>query len=350
MAFVGLGSIGNSVETKAFWAPLVGMVVVIVLTLVPFLGVFGSKDKLSQLSNRFLKGVSLVLGLIVCAFHLAHSVALLIPGLVRQIPKIRNRFFALTGTLLGEVYIKQAAAYKLSEMVRNAEELLKRREHESVVDTNFGHGLLSFSKHGKHFREEGGYRWTWKRVFNNELLNREGIWFSTRLLASNISQYTVSVFVLLAGIGLTTSAKNNFNEANAKRVVTNFLNQAVNTNTNPSTVQAVTTTIGNKISDYLVKHSNCTSSYLQSALDSACHYVAGFYRCDPKANVNYLCALVNSTMLNSSAYTATQQAAQNAYLQASGFDTSGTKQAVQEALAQASNNALDSFYPSKRFM
>jgi hypothetical protein len=181
-------------------------------------------------------------------------------------------------------------------------------------------------------------------------LNREGLWFSARLLASNIAQYIVSVFVLLAGIGLTTSAKDNFSEANAKRDVTNFLDNSINTNTDPTQVQAVTTTIGNKITDYLVKNANCSGSYSQEALNFACGYVSGNYQCNPNATVNYICALANLTTFNSTAYSATAQAAQTAYLQASGFDASGTQQAVEDALAQASNNALDSFYPSKRFM
>ena len=63
--------------------------------------------------------------------------------------------------------------------------------------------LDNFSVRREDFEEAGGFLWTWKRIFNKELFENEGVWISARLLAGNFSQLLISAFVVTYGIAFT---------------------------------------------------------------------------------------------------------------------------------------------------
>lgn len=327
---------------------MIGAVVVFALSFCPFMWLH-YKDQ-NQLSYKYLRYVALALGMIATGFHVSHAVVLFIPRPIRRIRGLRRLFAA--GTLRGEVQVKQAAAYKLTGMIQNARDILRVRDLDGVVDTNFGQGLISFSKHGNRFREEGGFFWTYFRVFNNELITREGIWFSARLLASNISQYIVSVFVLLAGIALTETAASHYNPAQAQQIIQRDLQKAVNLGVNPAFVNILANNVTSVISDFLNgpynSMINCSNfTYNQAAINNACQDVNGVFQCNPNANVNYLCSFIN---FNATAAGPNASAQQLGLLAASGFDTGEANKAFNAILQKSSNNALASLYPAQKYM
>lgn len=63
-------------------------------------------------------------------------------------------------------------------------------------ETSFGAGLLNFSVKGEIFEEAGGFLWTYKRMFNRDFFNKEGVWISARLLSGNLAQLLIADFVL----------------------------------------------------------------------------------------------------------------------------------------------------------
>jgi hypothetical protein len=344
LLLVGFGSIGNNFQVKWFGPPLLGAVIVFALSYAPFMYLH-YKDQ-NQLSYKYLRYAALALGMIAAGFHLSHAIVLLIPRPIRRVKGLRRLFAA--GTLRGEVQIKQAAAYKLSGMVQNARDILRVRDLDGVVDTNFGQGLIAFSKHGNRFREEGGFLWTWTKLFNDELMTREGIWFSARLLASNISQYIVSVFVLLAGLALTMTAASNYDPANAQRIIENDLQKAVNVGFSQNLVNALSANVTNVVSSFLNGQTmiDCGNThYTQESINQACQDVNGVYQCNPNSTINWLCAFINYN--NTGANANAQQAA---LLSISGFNTNATNTAFTTALQSSSNNALATLYPAQKYM
>jgi hypothetical protein len=103
-------------------------------------------------------------------------------------------------SLKQELQVKEAAAYKLNELAVNARNLHYRANATTASKTYFAHGLTSYNLHGTEYVQAGGIIWSWKKIWDGTIFNQEGIWYSARLVASNISQLLISIFILLLGI------------------------------------------------------------------------------------------------------------------------------------------------------
>lgn len=96
--------------------------------------------------------------------------------------------------------MKQAAAYKLNQLAANARNIHCWASSTKAFKSYFGHGLSSFVLHGTEYIRTGGISWFWRKFRDGTIFKEEGMWYSARLLASNMSQLFISVFILLLGI------------------------------------------------------------------------------------------------------------------------------------------------------
>ena len=79
--------------------------------------------------------------------------------------------------------LKRAGQVKINQMVKNALQVIGHEDDRRVLGSNFGRGLHNFSASGDEVEKVGGFRWTWRRMFDNSIFERYGIWFSDRLIS-----------------------------------------------------------------------------------------------------------------------------------------------------------------------
>jgi hypothetical protein len=68
--FVGFGSFGNGVENKYSWSPLVSLLVAFLFAVCPYYLNVGSSGQ------QYLSFIALLLGLVVCVFHVSNFLTL----------------------------------------------------------------------------------------------------------------------------------------------------------------------------------------------------------------------------------------------------------------------------------
>jgi hypothetical protein len=92
------------------------------------------------------------------------------------------KLFTASG-IKAETGNKEAAAFKMKLIVDNARQIHSYSEKDiDHGETSFSAGILNFSVRGEEFEEVGGFLWTWKRLFNKDLFEKDGIWISARFV------------------------------------------------------------------------------------------------------------------------------------------------------------------------
>jgi hypothetical protein len=107
-------------------------------------------------------------------------------------------------SIKSEVGLKQAAAYKVHTMVKNAYELHK----EEGESTHHHHGndlkggsthalaLMNFTKRSEETETCGGKMWAWKAFFSKSLLHKEGVLIRTKIFVSSFAQILGTLIVI----------------------------------------------------------------------------------------------------------------------------------------------------------
>lgn len=348
LTVVGLGSIGNDVYSQQWWIPLIGATVVAVFVFVPFF------DETADASTggRYLNVASLALGIITCTFHLLHAIALMTPIWVTE------RYTALrtllrSSTIEGEMHVKTAGALKVHKMINNALYVVQHNEKESVLNSHFSQALFNFPKRGiRECKIVGGLSWSWQGILSRRMFSEEGVWYSTRLLASNLAQYVVSVYILITGIKLIQVVSDNYNLEVAQEQLSSVLERVLDTSVNEELVNSMAAEIGLLVSSFVksmnatnISNVNCSSLggfNGSDVIDEFCRSSEGFLQCNSAANVNYLCALLDGPSMDG--------LDQLGLLNASGFDANVLMETVREILQESANKTVESLYPSSRFM
>jgi hypothetical protein len=98
-----------------------------------------------------------------------------------------------------ELQIKQSAAFKLNNLATNARNIHYKGTTTDVFKTYFSHGLSSYVLHGTKYVKEGGILWFYRKLVDQSLFTEEGMWYSARLVASNLSQLLMCFFILMLG-------------------------------------------------------------------------------------------------------------------------------------------------------
>jgi hypothetical protein len=250
----------------------------------------------------------------------------------------------------GEKRLKHASAHKIDLLTKNALSVLGERQRVGMLGTHFGRGLHNFAKSGENRKMSGGFWWTWTRLLEGRHLRDYGIWFSSRLISSNIAQYCVCIYVLIAGIYLTRNVIENYDEEEAKVTISRYTAFAVDTAVDEGLIDAVmvnvTSLIGSYVGNIVDQDGfNCSGSDdLSGLLESACYFASdqeANYSCDPDADLNYLCMFAKIEVPNEQ---------QTAVLQASGFDTNELESVVRASLDAVGESYVESFYPSSDYM
>ena len=85
-----------------------------------------------------------------------------------------------SGTVKMERNMKQAASFKINQMIRNSLAIHSAAEFEhgstAEKESSYGRALLTFVKKADDLEEVGGMCWAWKRLWNRKLFTEDGIW------------------------------------------------------------------------------------------------------------------------------------------------------------------------------
>jgi hypothetical protein len=371
LILITVGSIGNYVGSP-LWQPLVGGSLVLLFSVTPFYMDMQRKPDMTnttmtnntivldqcnsahnasaqqqRLETRYLVFMAMVLGVITAAFHFFHVLTELIPrGCLKDVSWVKD--IVSRKSMFGEMHTKQAGSFKLSQMMSNALHVVRiNDESTTALNTHFAQALGEFAKSGRQYRSVGGFRWTWKHLWNKSAYRKDGIWLSTRMISSNIAQWIVTMYVLFRGIKLTKDVTANYADDRTKKAFLDWAGSTISTSSEDALVNATTGQTTILFGTFLASQSNTTSLNCPSASASElvsqyCTNVGGQYVCNPP-NWSPACAL----LLNTSGLTTLQT---KALLDASGFDPGLIANTTRAAIHKASEQAVNSIYPAQQYM
>lgn len=123
-------------------------------------------------------------GALLLLFALQNLLARIIPAHYIENNLVLQKVF-WSGTIAMERNMKQAASFKMNQLVKNARNVHSKAEFETGVgpqSNSYGCALLSFTKMENETEETGGFIWTWKRMWNGRLYREDGIWLNNRMV------------------------------------------------------------------------------------------------------------------------------------------------------------------------
>lgn len=343
---VVLGSIGNSVDCKRPWMPLIGAAFI-------FIFVYPSHTtsvERNRSGNTWLQNVSLILGCTTASFHLYHAALMLLRPREKMLSDSIRKWIP-QNTIDTEARMRRAAAQKLTRMTKNALGIVRAEGKDLVTNSHYGRGLQEFAKRGSRFRSVGGLRWAWRRMVGRSSFTEDGIWIPARFVSGNIAQYVVAIYVLLQGISLTRTVLENYDSDQSKEALETFVAKVFDTSISNESVTNLASSISMTIGQYLSNQSSwsefgCNEFNLTSeeVLDVYCPKVDGSLLCEEgeSSSVNYLCALVGGSSLTNDQ--------QMAFLEASGLNNELVLSVAREALEKAAENSVNTLYPAEKYM
>ncbi|KAL7553368.1 hypothetical protein ACHAWF_016652 [Thalassiosira exigua] len=200
--FIVWASFGNSIHpTNPLWIVLAMGAVVLFVLLPHFkdfdLEVISSKKK-GATDQRLLYRLSATCGFLLLFASLLNLSQRLLPE--RWFKNTFAAKFCTPGVVRHEADFKQAASYKVNQLVRNACQIHKTAELDGGVsndvgETKYGRAMLAYARTSDEREEFGGFMWTWKKIYNGELFRDEGVWFTTHLLAGNVAQFFICLIL-----------------------------------------------------------------------------------------------------------------------------------------------------------
>jgi hypothetical protein len=216
--FVILTSAGNSIYLQHDWKSvgyiLVGFISLFVFCIlsyifeVEFLLINTFKNEETE-EFRFAYISVVLLGCILILFKLKALLFAFLPRSVWEKTLFRNYMFK-SGMAHAEQCTKQAAAFKTNRMVSNAlghhqgariestRVKITARSSTKAGTSSFGIALLNFQA-TSHLREPaGGVVSAFRSMWNGSLFNEEGVWIHSRLYATNLTQWFLAIFHILA--------------------------------------------------------------------------------------------------------------------------------------------------------
>mmetsp|Transcript_24281 Transcript_24281/g.45209 ORF Transcript_24281/g.45209 Transcript_24281/m.45209 type:complete len:1056 (+) Transcript_24281:78-3245(+) len=339
--FVGLGSVGNGVSNTRVWAPLVGLFIVVLLVVPAYLGSENVRGK------GLLDTASLLMGIVVMLLHgFNFIVVFLRPQTIEKYPRLKR--ILRSSRLADRQDMKRAGQVKTNRMVKNALEI-RGSSDRGILGSHFACGLHNFAANIDPVEQFGGFRWTWRKLMDNSIVDTYGVWFSDRLLSGNICQYIVSIYVLLAGIQFSLYVLEEYSKDDAKSYVHDVTQFIFDPESNQEMVELFLANFTGLLANYLGNDvGNCSEAdFPIDAVETFCNYSSGIYSCDQNATIDYLCSFSNGVTADQSQLDVSQQLA---LLAASGFNVSALEEAIELSLEEAGNASVDSLYPSSEYM
>jgi hypothetical protein len=160
------------------------------------------------------------------------------------------------------------------------------------------------------------------------------------------------VYVLIAGIGLSRSALENYDEEGVKEQVSSVTAKILDTAVDEGLLNYMLRNFTSLLGSYVQgSERNCTSGSLKDIFDSVCKFGSNSdVVCDPAASVDYMCAFAESTAGNESSVTSLDFTKQLGLLKASGLDVDTLEHAMSIALDEAASASVDNLYPTSDYM
>ena len=197
---IGFGSLGNNTEPGRCWnrrfAATIGILSLITSVFIPFIARMRGQGLCTDCYSddaafRFLAIAYFIFTALVICILLA-----IILGL-NKIPKLQK---IIDSEVYSEQGMKQAGNYKTIEMMKNM--LVLHGKTISASDqkgSSLGTALLNYFT-SEETESVGGFCWCWRNYLNGNLFHKEGISISGRILAINLVQLCVAIYVLIGGI------------------------------------------------------------------------------------------------------------------------------------------------------
>lgn len=351
MVFIGCGSCGNTDSTKHPWAPLWAFIFVLLAMAVPSsqndtddsesepylitedesgfafnvsnANVDNDNDDENETGLLYLKVVASMLGIVATLLHLLHLIYLCSPEGSALKEKLGRH------AMQDEIDLKTAQGYKLAQMVKNACRIHEREDRSSVLRTCFGHGIYEYSKSvERDIEKAGGFLWGWKSIWSKDVFRyvfaqvesgsrmpapihmsdsiwrfivdrKEGIWYSARLIASNISQYIVTLYILLSGIFVLQYVHENFEQESMKEDMRNRVTKVLNRNLQGEDVYAFAANFSSVVGGFLGSLNssgaidlNCQGLF-GTGWEAYAQLCPGFLDCERNYTSESVCALVD---------------------------------------------------------
>ena len=278
------------------------------------------------------------------------------PETIEKIPFIN---IVLGVALLGDVKdLKQGGQYKVNEMVNNALDMHSMETDKNrVLSTHYAKGLHNYAASRDKTETVGGLAWSWRQIISNDMSKKHGIWFYDRLIASNITQYIICVFVLLFGIALTNEAGVNFNPENARETMSAYTDVALNLTSHSSVTDEImfeiTDTMGGFIQNFTLGNgvgltTLCPSSNLL-AITNGVIDIASSNGTGQLSPFDAMCAFVELSG-NQALEDAAGLDMQLQLLDAAGIDLFSVEDQAKEVIDEATSDAIDNLYPAEKYM
>mmetsp|Transcript_3787 Transcript_3787/g.6451 ORF Transcript_3787/g.6451 Transcript_3787/m.6451 type:complete len:895 (-) Transcript_3787:79-2763(-) len=196
--FIIAASAGNVKNANPFLM-VVGICATLIFIVLPFflelsVGVVSTKKSREGI-NPVLYHLSVICGFILLIDPVMNIFQRLLPEKSSLLMFVQKH---MDNTRL-EAAVKRAASFKMNRLVRNACDVHKAAELDGGIgqglETRYGIAMLAFAKASDQKEELMNFRQTWKRIWNRELFEDEGIWLTTHVLAGNLAQVTVCVLL-----------------------------------------------------------------------------------------------------------------------------------------------------------
>ena len=204
--FVLFASIGNGSKPNPLFA-IISMAAITFFCILPFFkefelrpnedGVIISTVKDTPATKQLLYFLSLIGGFLLILAELRILVQVLVPQRIWGHYNVLRKLL-IPGSIQLEAKAKKASSYKVNRLIRNALSI-----HDNAMtglagesETTFGRALLCYAKSSDNSEEVGGLLWMWKKVWKLEIFTEEGIRLTTHLLAGNLAQFTICLFII----------------------------------------------------------------------------------------------------------------------------------------------------------
>eukprot|EP00562_Extubocellulus_spinifer_P015470 CAMPEP_0178572934 /NCGR_PEP_ID=MMETSP0697-20121206/18502_1 /TAXON_ID=265572 /ORGANISM="Extubocellulus spinifer, Strain CCMP396" /LENGTH=1173 /DNA_ID=CAMNT_0020207725 /DNA_START=93 /DNA_END=3616 /DNA_ORIENTATION=- len=216
IVIMGVGAMGNRVGETSRLMVLIAMLPCIYFFIKPFFS-FGTSpsDLNGQPHRQFALGTSMFCALVLKASRLRQLIYMSVPKGVFHKSKALTRCMSWGFAGGSEVERKQASSHKMNRLMTNASSIAHDTDSidSSSRSTQVSRSLTHFYEKREEKEKTGGYLWTYRSMRSRDLYRKEGVLFSGRMLAANIMQYAIIVYIILYVLDTVNTAMANYQDS-----------------------------------------------------------------------------------------------------------------------------------------
>jgi len=166
----------------------------------PFFVVIAAKDA-DDIFDAFLRWILFTIGLTLLIIKISSLFELLFSDTVSKYPILSA--LLTPASVKKEFHVKQAATYKVNQMVKHALELHSGKIDNEHVRINLrlreSEPMLNFNAISKELEPVGGISWAWKNYLKGKLSSQEGIWINARIKSGVFFQFLFAILMIVLG-------------------------------------------------------------------------------------------------------------------------------------------------------